>query len=160
MCIRDRLNTLFGLCMFGLAARAWAVPMTATLFGEVTEILDPALALDYVVGTPATIVAEWDTDDFVDLGLPGFFAISAEDNPDSSATITVGSHTWIETDEVFFGLGFGFPFLLFDADSDFLGLEFLGNNGEGYAFGMFTKFNLLFDGVAPGLSLIHISEPT
>ena len=39
-----------------------------TLFGQVTVIFDPAFALDYFVGTPATLVAEWDTDDFVDLG--------------------------------------------------------------------------------------------
>ena len=40
------LSTLVGLCMLGLAAPTWAVPMTATLFGEVTEIRDPAFALD------------------------------------------------------------------------------------------------------------------
>ena len=152
---RHSLGTLVGLCMLGLAAPTWAVPMTETLFGEVTEIVDPAFALDFVVGTPATIVAKWDTDDFVDTGpilLPGFFAISLADNPDSSVTITVGSHTWIATDDVLFGMGDfaigNFPFLLFDADGDFLGLEFRGNNGDGNAFQMFAAADL-FDRNAP-----------
>ncbi len=158
-------STLVGLCMLGLAAPTWAVPMTATLFGEVTEILDPALALDYVIGTPATLVAEWDTDDLLDTGpvqLPGFFAISLADNPDSSVTITVGSHTWIATDDVLFGMGDfvigNFPFLLFDADGDFLGLEFRGNNGDGNAFGMFTASDL-FSRVAPGTFLSGLGPP-
>jgi len=156
---RHWLCTLVGLCMLGLAARCWAVPMTATLFGEVTEILDPALALDYVIGTPATLVAEWDTDDLVDtgptLGLPGFFVISASDNPDTaSVTITVGSHTWIATDAVDYGIGdFGagnLPHLVFDADGDFLGLEFLGSNGNVDTFAMFTFFDLAILGIPPG----------
>jgi PEP-CTERM motif len=153
------LSTLVGLFMLGLAGRSSAVPVTDTLFGEVIEILDPAFALDYVVGTPATIVAEWDTDDFVDtgpVGLPGFFAISASDNPGTSVTITVGSHTWIASDDVDFGSGdFGlgnYPFLMFDADGDFLGLDFLGVNGEGNVFAMFT-LSVLFEGFAPGIFL-------
>jgi len=154
---RHSLSTLVGLCIFGLAAPSWAVPRTETLFGEVTEILDPALALDYVIGTPATLVAEWDTDDFVDtgvIGLPGFFSISASDNADTtSLTITVGSHTWIATDDISYGmLDFGtgnVPLLMFDADGDFLGLDFLGNNGEGNVFGLFSLFDL-GAGIVPG----------
>ena len=156
---RHWLGTLAGLCMLGLAVPTWAVPMSATLFGEVTEILDPALAQDYVIGTPATLVAEWDTDDLVDtgptLGLPGFFVISASDNPDTaSVTITVGSHTWIATDDVDYGIGdFGagnLPHLVFDADRHFIGLEFLGSNGEADIFAMFTFFDLAILGIPPG----------
>jgi hypothetical protein len=120
------MGALIGSCMLGLGARSSAVPMTDTLLGEVTVILDPALALDYVIGTPATIVAEWDTDDFLDagpVGLPGFFAVSLSDNPDSSVAITVGAHTWIATDDIAFGTGDfaigNFPRLLFDAEGDF-----------------------------------------
>jgi len=154
---RHWLSTLVGLFLLGLAGRSSAVPDTETLFGEVTVILDPALALDYVIGTPATLVAVWDTDDLVDLGpvgLPGLFAISASDNADTtSLTITVGSHTWIATDDIFYGccdVGVGnFPILMFDADGDFLGLDFLGNNGEVNVFGMFSLFDL-GAGIIPG----------
>jgi hypothetical protein len=159
------MGILIGICMLGLAARSSAVPTSDTLFGEVVEILVPELALDYVVGTPATIFAEWNTDDLLDtgpVGLPGFFVISLADNPDASVTITVGSHTWIETDEVFFGMGdFGvgnFPFLFFDADGDFLGVDFLGNNSDENAFGMFTGSDLAA-GFAPGVFLSGLGPP-
>ena len=154
---RHLLSTLVGLFLLGLAGRSSAVPMTETLVGQVTVILDPALALDYVIGTPATLVAVWDDDDFVDAGptllLPGFFAISAADNADrTSLTITVGSHTWIATDDVFYGffdLGAGnLPYLMFDADGDFLGLDFLAFNDDGLFF-MFT-LSELGEGIAPG----------
>jgi hypothetical protein len=159
------MGALIGSCMLGLGARSSAVPMTDTLLGEVTVILDPALALDYVIGTPATIVAEWDTDDFLDagpVGLPGFFAVSLSDNPDSSVAITVGAHTWIATDDIAFGTGDfaigNFPRLLFDAEGDFLGLNFLGNNSDGNAFGMFTDSDLFFR-VAPGTFLSGLGPP-
>ena len=58
--------------MLGLAAPTWAVPMSTTLVGEITEIVDPALALDLAVGTPATMTATWDTDDLDDLVQDGF----------------------------------------------------------------------------------------
>jgi PEP-CTERM motif len=157
---RHSLSTLVGLCLLALAAPTWAVPMTATLSGEVTEILDPALALDYVVGTPATLVAEWDTDDLVDggegpTGWPGTFAISVSDNADrTSLTITVGSHTWIATDDVLYGccdFGLGnYPFMLFDADGELLGLDYLALNSEGNMFFMFTPSDLFDSGIAPG----------
>ena len=155
---RHLLSTLVGLFLLGLAGRSSAVPMTETLVGQVTVILDPALALDYVIGTPATLVAVWDTDDFVDAGptllLPGFFAISASDNEErTSLTITVGSHNWVATDDVDYGmfdLGAGnLPYLMFDADGDFLGLDFLGLNGDGNLFFMFTLSDL-GEGIAPG----------
>ena len=154
---RHLLSTLVGLFLLGLAGRSSAVPDTETLFGEVTAILDPALALDYVIGTPATLVAEWDTDDFVDtgvIGLPGFFSISASDNADrTSLTVTVGSHTWIATDDLDYGmLDFGtgnVPLLMFDADGDFLGLDFLALNSEGNFFGLFSLFDL-GAGIVPG----------
>ena len=60
--------------MLGLAAPTWAVPMSTTLVGEITEIVDPALALDLAVGTPATMTATWDTDDLYDIGARRFEA--------------------------------------------------------------------------------------
>ena len=95
------------------------------------------------------MVAEWDTDDFVDLVefgfLPGFFLVELADNPRVSLTITAGSHTWTETDQFFFD----FPFLLFDAEGDFLGPTFGGENSDGDIFGTSTFFDLL-DGITPG----------
>ena|SRR5688572_2076574 len=96
------LSTLVGFCMLGLAAPTWAVPMSTTLVGEVTEVLDPALALDLDVGTPATMTATWDTDDFVapEGFEPGFFLIRMGVSPSASLTVTVGSHTWVAADDV------------------------------------------------------------
>ena len=51
------LGPLVGLCILGLAAPTWGVPMTATQLGEVTVILNPEFApLDYVVGTVRELV--------------------------------------------------------------------------------------------------------
>ena len=136
------LGTLMGLCMLGLAAPTWAVTDTDTLFGEVTEILNPETALDWVVGTPVTIEAAWDTDGFIDLGefgyAPGAFFLVPLDDPSVSLTITLGSETWIKTDQFFFP----FPFLLFDADGDFLGPTFGGENSDGNIFGTSTFSDL------------------
>ena len=72
---------------------------------------------------------------------------------DTSLTITVGSHTWIATDDVsygFFDLGAGnLPYLMFDADGDFLGLDYLALNGDGHLFFIFT-LSELGEGIAPG----------
>ena len=150
--------TLVGLCMLGLAAPTWAVPMTATLFGEVTEILEPEFALDYVVGTPATMVAEYNTDDFVDLGefgfRPGsFFVVELGPDTGASLTINVGSHTWTETDDIRAGP----DFLLFDVDGDLLGVGFVGFNSDGDHFGMLTGVDLL-NHLPPGTFLSGSSE--
>ena len=143
---RHWLGTLVGLCTLALPAPTWAVPMSDTLFGEVTEILNPETALDYVVGTPVTLFAEWDTDDFIDIAefgyAPGaFFIVPLDDNPGVSLTVTLGSQTWIKTDQFFFG----FPFLLFDAEGDFLGPTFGGEDSDGNIFGTST-FNDLTTG--------------
>ena len=154
---RHWLSTLVGLCMLGLAAPTWA--MTATLFGEITEILEPEFALDYVLGTPATMVAEYDTDDFVDLGefgkiLPGsFFVVALSPDTGASLTITVGSHTWIETDDIRPGT----DFLLFDADGDLLGTGFVGFNSDGDHFGTLAGVDL-DNHLPPGTFLSGSSE--
>jgi PEP-CTERM motif len=143
---RHWLGTLAGLCMMGLAAPTWAVPMTDTLFGEVTEIVNPDFALDWVVGTPVTVEATWDTDDFVDLAVfglfrPGdFFWVPLNDNPRASITITVGSETWTIADQNHFIN----PLLLFDAEGDFLGPSFGGQNSNGTIFGTSTITDLIF----------------
>ena len=140
---RHWLGTLVGLCTMGLAAPAWAVPVTDTLFGEVTQILNPDTALDYVVGTPVTVEAAWDTDDFIDIAefgyVPGAFFIVPLDNPSVSLTITLGSQTWIKTDQFFFNS----PFLLFDAEGDFLGPTFGGEDSDGNIFGTATFNDLI-----------------
>jgi hypothetical protein len=138
------LGTLIGLCLLGLVTPTWAVPMTTTLFGEVTEVLDPALALDLDVGTPATMTATWDTDDFVapEGFEPGFFLIRMGVSPSASLTVTVGSHTWVAADDV--DSNEFIPFLMFDAEGDFLGARFLGENSAGEFFGAFVFF-FLFD---------------
>src|SRR5687768_15524558 len=117
---RHWLGVLVGLCISGPAAPTWAMPMTATQTGEVTQIRNGEFALDWAVGTPATLFAEWDTDDFIDLAEMGFspglfFLVTLADNPDASLTITVGSSTWVETDDIDVP---SFPFLLFDSDGD------------------------------------------
>ena len=134
------LGTLVGFCMLGLAAPAWAVPDTETLFGEVTEIFDPAFALDLDVGSPATMTATWDTDDFVapEGFEPGFFLIRMGVSPSASLTITVGSHTWVAADD--FDSNEFIPFLMFDAEGDFLGARFFGENSAGEVFGTFLFF--------------------
>jgi hypothetical protein len=131
------LGTLIGLCMLGLAAPSGAAPMSTTLQGVVNDAegnLDPAFALDgLVVGTPATLTAEWDTDDFIDLAdvvsvEPGvFFVVFLDGNPRASLTVNVGSHTWVETDP----LTRPDPFLMFDAQGDLLGAEFRAENSAG-----------------------------
>ena len=149
---RHWLGTLVGLCMLGLAAHTWAMPMSATQFGEVTDILEPAFALDYVVGTPVTMVAEYDTDDFIDLVefgfLPGFFLVELGDNPNVSLTITAGAHTWTDAD----ASSSRFQFLLFDANSDLLGADFTGVNSDDYFFAMYVLFVMSF-GEPPGVFL-------
>ena len=139
------LGTVIGLCMLGLAAPSGAVPDTDTLFGEVTEILNPDTALDWVVGTPVTVEAEWDTDGFIDIAefgyAPGAFFIVPLDDASVSLTITLGSETWIKTDQFFFA----FPFLLFDAEGDFLGPLFGGENSDGNIFGTATFNDLISD---------------
>ena len=149
---RHWLGTLVGLCMLGLAAPTWAVPMSATQIGEVTEILEPEFALDYVVGTPVTLLAEWDTDDFIDLvefgWLPGFFFVSVLDNPRASLSFTAGSHTWIETDEFVFLDDLG-PGLLFDADGDLLGARFIGLNSDGDVFASLVILDMV-NHIPPG----------
>ena len=155
------LSTLIGLCMLGLAAPTWAVPMNVIQLGEVTEILNPEVALDYVVGTHVTLVAEWDTDDFIDMGEfgwePGFFFVSVLDNPRASLTVTAGSHTWIETDEFVFldDLGPGF---LFDADGGLLGARFIGMNSDGDVFASLVIADLRVNLIPPGRFLSGGSE--
>jgi hypothetical protein len=140
------LGTLIGLCMLGLAAPTWAVTDTDTLFGEVTEILNPETALDWVVGTPITVEAEWDTDDLVDIAIfglfrPGdFFFVPLNDNPRASIIITLGSETWTIADQT----QFINPLLLFDAEGDFLGPSFGGANSNGTIIGTSTASDLIF----------------
>jgi hypothetical protein len=127
--------------------------MSDTLHGVVNDgvedgvTLDPAFALDdLVVGTPATLTATWDTEDFIDLvefGFePGFFVVFLGDNPRASLAVNVGSHTWVVTD----AFDSSDPFLMFDAEGDFLGAEFRGENSAGEelaltAFTVMTFFN-------------------
>jgi len=133
---RHFLGTLIGLCMLGLAAPSWAVADFDELHGAVNDgaglPLDPAFALDdLVVGTPATLTAEWDTDDFIDLAdvfrveSGFFFVVFLDDNPRASLTVNVGSHTWVATD------AFNDAFLMFDAEGDLLGAEFRAENSAG-----------------------------
>jgi hypothetical protein len=144
---RYLLGTLIGLCTLGFAAPSGAVPMTDTLFGTVTEIVNPDTALDWVVGTPITVEAEWDTDDelfdLAEFGLsePGdFFWIPLNDNPRASITITIGSETWTIADQTHY---FN-PLLLFDAEGDFLGPNFGGVNSNGTIIGTGVASDLLF----------------
>jgi len=133
---RHFLGTLIGLCMLRLAAPSWAVADFDELHGAVNDgaglPLDPAFALDdLVVGTPATLTAEWDTDDFIDLAdvfrveSGFFFVVFLDDNPRASLTVNVGSHTWVATD------AFNDAFLMFDAEGDLLGAEFRAENSAG-----------------------------
>jgi hypothetical protein len=140
---RNLLRTLTGLCMLGLTAPSGAVPMTDTLSGAVTEIRNPATALDWVVGTPVAVEAAWNTDDFIDIVefgyAPGFFVVFLDDNPRVSLTITLGSETWIKTDQT----AFDNPFLLFDAEGDLLGPVWGGVNSNGNGFGTNVFFDLI-----------------
>ena len=88
------------------------------------------------------MTATWDTDDFVapEGFEPGFFLIRMGVSPSASLTVTVGSHTWVATDDVEYDEFI--PFLMFDADGDFLGARFLGENSAGEFFGAFVFFFL------------------
>jgi PEP-CTERM motif len=157
---RHWLSTLVGLCTLGLAAPTGAVPVTATLSGEVTEIVDPEFALELVVGTPVTMVAEYDTDDLIDIVeyglLPGFFVVELADNPSTSLTVTAGSHTWtMAADNVE-----DHPFLLFDADFDFLGAQFVGVDSNEDFFVTLVFSDMAQNGMPPGLFLAgHVVTP-
>ena len=126
-----------GACLVLMPAVAMSVPMSATLEGQITEILDPENSLGLDIGVPATLTATWDTDDLVSLvidGLDGFFIVSLSDHADrSSLVITLGPHSWTATDDLDYGndLGLGaVPFLVFDDDGDFLGSNFFGENAD------------------------------
>ena len=117
--------------------------LTATQFGEVTEILEPEFALDYAVGTPATMVAEYDTDDFVDLVEFGKICQGPFCGRAAPDTRCVAHHhrrlTYVDRDR-------RHPsrprFLLFDADGDLLGAEFVGFNSDGDHFATFVRVDL------------------
>jgi hypothetical protein len=133
----------------GLAVRSGAVPMSDTLHGVVNDEegnLDPAFALDdLVVGTEATMSVTWDTEDFEPIrGWSSlFYEIRLGQHPErTSLSITVGSHTWVATDD--FEYGEFFPILLFDAEGDFLGARFWGENSAGEEFATLAPF-FLFD---------------
>jgi hypothetical protein len=79
---------------------------------------------------------------------PGFFLIRMGVGPSAALTITVGSHTWVATDE--FDYGEFLPFLMFDADDELLGARFFGENSAGEVFGTFV-FAFLVNGFPPGL---------
>jgi hypothetical protein len=134
--------------MLGLAAPSGAVPMTDTLSGTVTQILNPDTAFDWVVGTPITVEAEWDTDDIIDFAVLGFtkpgelFWVPLNDNPRASITITLGSETWTIADQDHYNN----PLLLFDAEGDFLGPTFGGPNSNGAILGTSTAIDLIFPG--------------
>ena len=77
-----------GACLVLMPPVAMSVPMSATLEGQITEILDPENSLGLDVGVPATLTATWDTDDLVSLvtdGLDGFFIVSLSDHADRSS---------------------------------------------------------------------------
>ena len=126
-----------GACLVLMPAVAMSVPMSATLEGQITEILDPANSLGLDIGVPATLTVTWDTDDLVSLapaGFDGFFYVSLADHMDrSSLVITLGPHNWTATDEVEFGVDLGegaLPTLIFDDDGDLLGSNFFGENAD------------------------------
>ena len=145
-----------GACLVLMPAVAMSVPMSATLEGQITEILDPANSLGLDIGVPATLTVTWDTDDLVSLapaGFDGFFYVSLADHMDrSSLVITLGPHNWTATDEVEFGVDLGegaLPTLIFDDDGDLLGSNFFGENAEDNLF----RFNVLsnvFNDLPPG----------
>lgn len=139
-----------------MPAAAMSVPMSATLDGQVTVILDPENSLGLEVGMPATLTATWDTDDFVSLapaGLDGYFHVSLSDHADrASLLITVGPYSWVALDDMNYGndpgLG-GVPSLIFDDDGDLLGTRFFGDNPDD----VFLNFNIasaLREGLVPG----------
>ena len=102
------------------------------------------------------MTAAWDTDDFVapEGFEPGFFLIRMGVSPSASLTITVGSHTWVATDE--FDYDEFIPFLMFDAEGDFLGARFFGENSAGDVFGTFV-FAWLFElDLPPGIFIAGI----
>lgn len=150
------LSTLIGLCMLGLAAPSGAVPDMDILHGAVNDgaglPIDPAFALDdLVVGTPATLTAEWDTDDFIDLAdvfsveSGFFFVVFLANNPRASLTVNVGSHTWVATD------AFNAAFLMFDAEGDLLGAEFRAENSAGEELALTAFVVPAFFNGSPGL---------
>ena len=145
-----------GACLALMPPVAMSIPMSATLQGQVTVIVDPENSLGLDVGVPATLTATWDTDDFVSLApanLDGFFHVSLSDHADrSSLLITVGPYSWVATDDMNYGndpgLG-GVPSLIFDDDGDLLGTRFFGTNADD----IFLNFNIadaLRGGFPPG----------
>ncbi len=115
-----------GLALF-LVTPAQAVLVTTTVTGSV-DLADASNPFGLTTADSVTAVAVYD-----DGGIPavGAFNLPIDSNPSFSLTITLGSFTFVETDDDKFGTGF--PRLAF-LDGQLDGIDF---ERDGFPFGAF-----------------------
>ena len=115
-----------------MAAPAKAVLVTTTINGSI-ELAHPTNPFGLTTADSVTAVAVYD-----DGSIPavGAFNLGLDSDPSFSLTVTLGSFTFVETDDDEFGSGF--PRLEF-TDGDLVGMDF---ERDGFGFGGFADLRL------------------
>lgn len=121
-----------GLGMFLTSSASYAVPVTTTIQGSV-DLADPSNPFDLSAGDVVTIVGSYD-----DAGVSavGASTVAFDSDASFSLTITLGSFTFLATDDDDFGSGF--PRFAF-VNGALSGIEF---ERDGFAFGGFTDLTV------------------
>ncbi|WP_319523062.1 PEP-CTERM sorting domain-containing protein [uncultured Desulfosarcina sp.] len=112
------------------AGAAQAALVTETFSGTITYAAD-----DNVFGVSTDDIFSWATTyDISYLASDGYLVIG--DSDDMALSVTVGSRTFVETEDDFYGSGdFGAPLLEFDADNNIIAISFtVVDNDNGYQF--------------------------
>lgn len=121
-----------GLGVLLVSPAAYAVPVTTTVQGSV-DLADARNPFGLSVGDVVTVVGSYDD---AGVSAAGASTVAFDSDPSFSLTITLGSFTFLATDDDEFGSGF--PKFQF-SNGALTGIEF---ERDGFAFGGFTDLTV------------------